>query len=107
MNRTTWILLAQLCFFTGVASQAQAEIRIESRPNPLEIHGGDYEAQVGQNAITLHSMERLSSSDRGISMVRRLWKEQLEVVASGGDPVGVSFDQDAGPVSLVAGNYIQ
>jgi len=71
-----------------------------------QLYPGDYEAQVGQNAITLHSTERLSSSDRGVSMVRRQWKEQLSVVSAGGDPVGVEFDEDAAPVELVAGNYI-
>jgi hypothetical protein len=32
----------------------------------------DYEAQVGQGAITLHSEERLAASDRGVVMFRRL-----------------------------------
>ena len=58
---------------------------------------GDYEAQVGQGAITLHSEERLSSTDRGVSMVRRQFKQQVQVVADGGDPAGVSFDESAGP----------
>lgn len=67
---------------------------------------GDYEAQVGQGAVTRHSTERLASSDRGVSMVRRQWKEQLEVVRQGGDPVGVSFDPDEPPIELIAGNYV-
>jgi len=68
---------------------------------------GDYETQVGQGPITLHSEERLSSSDRGVSLVRRQFKEQAQIVADGGDPVGVSFDPDAPPIELFAGNYIQ
>ena len=67
---------------------------------------GDYEAQVGQGAQTQHSTERLSSSDRGVSMVRRLWKDQLDVVAAGGDPVGVSYDESDALVEVVAGNYV-
>jgi nitrite reductase/ring-hydroxylating ferredoxin subunit len=67
---------------------------------------GDYEAQVGQGAITRHSEERLSSTDRGVSMVRRLFKQQLRVVADGGDPVGVEFDASKALVEVVAGNYI-
>ena len=67
---------------------------------------GDYEAQVGQGAVTLHSAERLATTDRGVSMVRRLWKEQLEVVRHGGDPAGVSFDPDEPPIEFVAGNYV-
>ena len=69
-------------------------------------HPGDYETQVGQGPITLHSTETLASSDRGVSMVRRQFLEQVRVVASGGDPVGVSFDRDESPVSLQAGNYV-
>lgn len=67
---------------------------------------GDYEAQVGQGAITAHSEENLSSSDRGVSMVRRLWKQQLDVVEAGGDPLGVTFSESATVVKLEAGNYI-
>ena len=61
---------------------------------------------MGQGPITLHSEERLASSDRGVSMVRRQFLDQVRVVASGGDPVGVSFDPDEPPVSLQAGNYV-
>jgi len=67
---------------------------------------GDYETQVGQGPITLHSEERLATSDRGVSLVRRQFLDQVAVVQAGGDPVGVSFDPDAPPVSLIAGNYI-
>lgn len=67
---------------------------------------GDYETQVGQGPITRHSTERLSSTDRGVSMVRRQFKEQVRIVADGGDPVGVSFDPADAVVSVIAGNYI-
>jgi nitrite reductase/ring-hydroxylating ferredoxin subunit len=69
-----------------------------------QIYPGDYEAQVGQGAITRHSVERLASTDRGVSMVRRQFKEQVQIVADGGDPVGVSFTD--GVESVIAGNYI-
>ena len=68
---------------------------------------GDYEAQVGQGAITLHSEEHLASSDRGIAMLRRLLRRQVRAVAEGKDPAGVSFDPDAPPVVFDAGNYIR
>jgi nitrite reductase/ring-hydroxylating ferredoxin subunit len=67
---------------------------------------GDYEAQVGQGAITLHSEERLASTDRGVSMVRRQFKDQVDAVAQGRDPVGVSFDEADALHSVIAGNYI-
>jgi hypothetical protein len=40
-------------------------------------------------------------------MVRRLLTEQLETLAKGNDPIGVSFDPHAGPVEFEAGNYIR
>jgi hypothetical protein len=67
---------------------------------------GDFEAQTGQGAITLHSEERLASSDRGVSMVRRQFKQQVQIVAEGGDPAGVEFDEANMIVSISAGNYI-
>jgi phenylpropionate dioxygenase-like ring-hydroxylating dioxygenase large terminal subunit len=50
---------------------------------------GDYEAQVSQGAIAAHSAEHLRTSDRGVAMLRRKFREQLKIVAEGGDPVGV------------------
>jgi phenylpropionate dioxygenase-like ring-hydroxylating dioxygenase large terminal subunit len=56
----------------------------------------DYEAQKSQGDITLHSEEHLARSDKGVVMLRRLFKEQAEAVAAGRDPVGVAFrDEDA------------
>ncbi len=67
---------------------------------------GDYETQVGQGPITLHGEEHLSSTDRGVSMVRRQFKEQVRRVADGRDPVGVEFDEQRALQTVVAGNYI-
>ena len=67
---------------------------------------GDYEAQVGQGPITLHSEERLVSSDRGVALVRRQLKLQLDALAGGRDPIGVSFDPAAPPVAFEAGNFL-
>jgi hypothetical protein len=66
---------------------------------------GDFEAQAGQGPITLHSDEHLVSSDRGIMMVRRMLLEQMQVVAAGGDPIGVSFDAGAAMVKVRSGNF--
>ena len=41
---------------------------------------GDWEAQVGQGPISLHSEEHLAPSDRGVRMARRLLREQIEAV---------------------------
>jgi phenylpropionate dioxygenase-like ring-hydroxylating dioxygenase large terminal subunit len=67
---------------------------------------GDYEAQVGQGPITLHSDEHLATSDQGVAMARRLLQRQIEALAAGRDPAGVSFDPNAPPVRFEAGNYI-
>ncbi len=67
---------------------------------------GDYETQVGQGPITLHSEEHLAASDRGVSMVRRLFKDQVRAVAEGRDPAGVHFDEADAVHTVVAGNYI-
>ena len=67
---------------------------------------GDYEAQVSQGAIAAHSAEHLRTSDRGVAMLRRLLREQLKVVAAGGDPVGVERDPARARVSLAeCGNF--
>ena len=68
---------------------------------------GDYEAQVGQGPLTIHSEEHFGQSDRGILMIRRMLGDQLEALAAGRDPIGVWFDDNAPPVAFEAGNYIR
>jgi phenylpropionate dioxygenase-like ring-hydroxylating dioxygenase large terminal subunit len=67
---------------------------------------GDWEAQVGQGPITFHSDEHLATSDTGVAMLRRFLRRQLDAVAAGHDPPGVSFDPHAPPVVFEAGNFI-
>jgi phenylpropionate dioxygenase-like ring-hydroxylating dioxygenase large terminal subunit len=67
---------------------------------------GDYEAQVGQGAITLHSEEHLRLSDKGVAQLRRMLEAQLEVVAHGGEPLGVTHDPAKEMVRLEAGNFL-
>ena len=43
----------------------------------------------------------------GIVMIRRMLQDQLDALAAGRDPIGVSFDPDAPPVEFEAGNYIR
>jgi len=68
---------------------------------------GDYEAMVGQGPITVHSEEHFGQSDRGVLKLRRMLQAQLDAVAAGQDPIGVSFDSSAPPVVFEAGNYIR
>ncbi len=46
----------------------------------------DYVCQKGQGDISLHGEEHLSATDTGIAMLRRMWKQQAEIVRKGGDP---------------------
>jgi phenylpropionate dioxygenase-like ring-hydroxylating dioxygenase large terminal subunit len=66
---------------------------------------GDYEAQAGQGPISLHSEEHLVTSDRGIMMQRKILQQQIEVVARGGDPLGVAFDPERALVKVRSGNF--
>jgi phenylpropionate dioxygenase-like ring-hydroxylating dioxygenase large terminal subunit len=65
---------------------------------------GDFEAQVSQGPITLHSMEHLVTSDRGVVMLRRMLEKQAARVSAGEDPMGTG-PEGSTLVELAAGNY--
>jgi len=64
---------------------------------------GDYEAQVSQGPITLHSEEHLVRTDRGVVLLRKLLERQVSAVARGENPAGVAFDVASERVELAAG----
>ena len=70
-------------------------------------HPLDYEAQSSQGKITFHSHEHLARSDRGVSMHRRLFKKQCQVVAEGGNPVGVAFDESDRIIRIEARSWME
>ena len=78
----------------------------ELTPEEHQKFPGDTEAQVGQGAITFHSEEHLMSSDQGVSMLRILLQRQVDIVAKGGDPVGVAFDEAGAYVKFDAGQFL-
>jgi hypothetical protein len=78
----------------------------ELTPQEHQQMPGDYEVQVSQGAITLHSEEHLVTSDRGVALLRRLLEQQLEVVKAGRDPIGLSFVPADDLVHLEAGTSI-
>ena len=46
------------------------------------------------------------SSDQGVSMLRNLLRNQIDIVAKGGDPVGVAFDEEGAYVKFDAGQFL-
>ncbi len=68
---------------------------------------GDFEAQYGQGPISLHSEEHLATSDRGVIMQRKLLMQHMDIVAKGGDPMGVNFDPDKATVHIRSGNFFK
>jgi nitrite reductase/ring-hydroxylating ferredoxin subunit len=68
---------------------------------------GDFEAQVGQGPITFHSEEHLTSTDRGIALLRRLLGKQVDAVESGADPINVAFNEADARFDLEAGNFLE
>jgi 5,5'-dehydrodivanillate O-demethylase len=47
-----------------------------------------------QGSITDRSVEHLGASDQGVILLRKLVREQIEVVRNGGDPLGVIRDPE-------------
>lgn len=72
----------------------------------LQRYPSDWEAQISQGAITLHSEENLGTTDIGVVMLRRLLRQQIRIVAEGGDPMGVSFDPDESPIRVGGVNVL-
>jgi nitrite reductase/ring-hydroxylating ferredoxin subunit len=83
------------------AGKTWAEMTIEEHQDTP----GDFEAQFGQGPISLHSEEHLATSDRGIVMMRRMLRQQIKVVADGGDPLGIAFNADQATVRVPSGNF--
>ncbi len=65
----------------------------------------DYICQWSQGPISGHSEEHLSRPDRGIAMVRELFRRQAAVVADGGTPIGVTYEEPY-VIDTLAGNAI-
>ena len=65
---------------------------------------GDYEAQVGQGAITLHSEEHLVSSDLGVVLLRRLFLSEVKALADGQPPAPAAGAET--PYCVSAGHYV-
>ena len=53
----------------------------------------DIIAWVGQGAIADRTKEHLGASDRGVSMIRKQWFDDIEAVQRGEDPKGLIRDK--------------
>ncbi|MGH7321438.1 MAG: Rieske 2Fe-2S domain-containing protein [Candidatus Rokuibacteriota bacterium] len=67
---------------------------------------GDAEAMVSQGPIAVHALEHLATSDRGVIMLRRLLKQQIDGVRRGEDPTGHIRDPARDLVITTAGNWV-
>lgn len=66
----------------------------------------DYEAQVSQGTITLHSEENLVSSDMGVSMYRRMLRKAMKDVGEGRAPFNAGLESSGPVMEIKGGNYI-
>ena len=54
---------------------------------------GDFEAWTGQGPITVHALERLATTDRGIIMLRNLVRQGIRAVQTGQEPNGLHREE--------------
>ncbi|MGE5290969.1 MAG: Rieske 2Fe-2S domain-containing protein [Micromonosporaceae bacterium] len=52
------------------------------------VEGQDIMAWVSQGAIVDRSQEHLGRSDAGVALLRKMFKENMQIVENGGDPIG-------------------
>jgi len=91
---------------TRIRSRIRGKLWEQLTPEEHRDFPGDYEAQVSQGPIALHSAEHLVSSDKGVGMLRQLLRRQLTAVAAGKNPIGTAFEESAAYVTLEGGTAI-
>jgi nitrite reductase/ring-hydroxylating ferredoxin subunit len=62
---------------------------------------GDYDAQTSQRPIAIHALENLGSTDRGISMLRRLIRQGIRAAQQGTEIKGLAHNAN-GPIRTYA-----
>lgn len=94
-------------FFQRISAiRGNVERKIAADPHYFQRFPGDWEAQGSQGPITLHSEEHLATSDRGIVMLRRQLRQQLEAIQAGKDPLNIAFEPGSEMVELEAGQFL-
>ena len=61
---------------------------------PDLVNHQDFVAWITQGLNADRTMEKLGESDRGIIMLRKQLREQIDIVADGGDPMNVVRDEE-------------
>jgi 5,5'-dehydrodivanillate O-demethylase oxygenase subunit len=97
----TWHVHYQ-CFIPPAGVEAPAQDVVPLYEVPLEDERGNYvvdcvgaqdmNAWVSQGDLTDRSQEHLGESDRGIILLRKMLKEQMDLVEDGGEPMNVFRD---------------
>jgi hypothetical protein len=90
-------------FGFGPDKKSWAQMTLEDH----QLHPLDYEAQSSQGKITFHSEEHLASSDKGVRRHRRLFRRQCQIVADGGDPVGVAYAEKDRVIKIEARSWME
>ena len=75
---------------------AQMPVSDDLREQQME--PGDYEAQMSQRPIAIHGLEHLGTTDRGVTMYRRLLRRGIRAVQAGED-VGLEVNDENGPIA--------
>src|SRR5262249_43042926 len=90
-DEETWNMeLAQVDPAWGLAAEEIARPgfgQSDDRPYAeRQRHPADYDAQSSQRQIAVHALEHLASTDRGVTMLRRIVRNGIRAVAAGRDP---------------------
>ncbi len=93
--------------FKGYAAlMEKIHATVAADPTHAQRFPSDLEAQGGQGPITLHSEEHLVAGDRGIALLRRLYRKQMDIVAAGGDPINTAFEPGTETIKVASGSFM-
>jgi hypothetical protein len=67
---------------------------------------GDYEAQKSQGAISLQTEDHLTTTDQGVTMLRRMMARAAKAVADGKNPPGLIEEGSEDLVRINGGAFI-
>lgn len=92
-------------YLTAERSRLGGKLWEELTEEEHQRYPGDYEAQKSQGTVPAHSREFLTTTDQGVTMLRRMMAKQIKALAQGDDPAGVVRGADTVQARMEAGNY--